>query len=258
MCILRRKNDFKGHDRKIKVRIGREEVTVLRRRKARVLGPSSELFESIMYLLPYIFSDQILYSNLGEHDIIDGALTLAGTQTSFSLFPACMEANAKRLNPLCWIQTKRRLAFFQRISPFCPPVVLFFLFVSLVFLPLHIFVSLYRSPCHSFPPHISSIFFNISKELITLGCCSAKNPFLWVKCFKLSSLTGTILYNNYMDGPWLGAFSLLSPPLFIYMLKRSPLFHVQRELRDEEMGGKVESVAVKGCKSRNQYWINGF
>lgn len=42
------------------------------------------------------------------------------------------------------------------------------------------------------------------------------------------------------------------------MLKRSPLFSVQREVRDEEMGRKVKSVAVKGCGSRNQYWINEF
>lgn len=57
-----------------------------------------------------------------------------------------------------------------------------------------------------------SISLNISKEWITLGChlALAKNSFLWVKCFKLSSLTGTISYNNYMDGPWLGVPS--SPP----------------------------------------------
>lgn len=77
-----------------------------------------------------------------------------------------------------------------------------------------------------------SISLNISKEWITLGChlALAKNSFLWVKCFKLSSLTGTISYNNYMDGPWLGALSFFPPPpLFIYMLKRSRLLFVQKE-----------------------------
>lgn len=63
-----------------------------------------------------------------------------------------------------------------------------------------------------------SISLNISKEWITLGChlALAKNSFLWVKCFKLSSLTGTISYNNYMDGPWLGTLSFHPSSLSSY------------------------------------------
>lgn len=129
---------------------------------------------------------------------------------------------------------------------FVPPITFFFFF-----LPLSMILSR-RLSSHSSPPlclalslsmslpfsSLLSISLNISKEWITPGChlALAKNSFLWVKCFKLSSLTGTISYNNYMDGPWLGVLSFFPPPLFIYMLKRPRLLLVRRGGRDGEIG----------------------
>lgn len=128
----------------------------------------------------------------------------------------------------------RCLNRFYSMYPICHSIVLFFsdcrslfllspvLYISLSFsIALHVTLLLFTS---------LSISLNISKEWITLGChlALANNSFLWVKCFKLSSVTGTISYNNYIDGPWLGVLSFLSPTFHIHAKKKSPIVSTEK------------------------------
>lgn len=72
-------------------------------------------------------------------------------------------------------------------------------------------LSLFNTPISSFDSTIACLCFlspHILGEWIALHChwAPAKNSFLWVKCFRMSSLTGTISYNKYRDRPWLQLF----------------------------------------------------